>query len=430
MHLEPESAAEQQVDLRVSPPFACCDSDASRRLPFAHPIGLGAGFDKDGVAIAGMLQMGFSFVELGTVTPWPQPGNPSPRMFRLVPEEGIINRYGFNSAGAVEVQQTLHKYRQIQNPQAAFRPVASSPPPPLPPSLHEDFSPPGQPTTVAWWEKALTNFGSLWLRFFPMSIPPSGNGGIIGVNIGKNKWSTTDEEVTRDYVYNIHTLGPYADYLVVNVSSPNTPGLRLLQQVKSLEKLLSSCIKARNQLPWHYTDDHTEPDGGKYTKTTRKTQKQKQHRVPLLVKLAPDLTDKELHEIGNLVMRMKVDGIVVSNTTKARPADLVSHHMGESGGLSGRPVRERSTECIRILYKATQGKVPIVGVGGVGTGRDAFEKLCAGASVVEVYSMMVYRGPGCVSKIRRELAEVMLQNNFQSIEDVIGSEHSNIGRNR
>lgn len=322
---------------------------------FAHPIGLAAGFDKDGEIIEPMLNLGFAFTEIGTVTPAPQQGNPKPRMFRLYEDEGIINRYGFNSKGAQVVKKNLEMYRH-------------------PPSVEQ------------------TAFQKIWYFLYPKPASK----GLVGVNIGKNK---TSENAVADYVSSIELLGPYADYLVINVSSPNTPNLRDLQRAESLESLLAACLKARDKLP---------------------------EKVPLLVKLAPDLTDEELGQVAGVIRKMGADGIVVTNTTNQRPNDLISHHKMELGGLSGKPVKDRSTECIRKLFALTNGEVPIVGVGGIGSGHDAYEKLKAGASLVQVYSMLVYKGPGVVSRIRKELAELMLQNGHRSIEDVIGSDHEEI----
>ena len=224
--------------------------------------------------------------------------------------------------------------------------------------------------------------------------------GVLGVNLGKNK---TSEDEIGDYTTGIRELGPFADYLVINVSSPNTPGLRSLQQREPLTNLLASTLQARDNYAPH---------------------------APLFVKLAPDLSLEEMKDVAHVVMETGVDGMIISNTTNARPEALVSKHKHEVGGLSGDPIKYRSTECIRTMYKLTKGKVPIIGVGGVGSGRDAYDKLKAGASLVEIYSMMVYEGPGVVSRIRKELADIILENGYKSVEDVVGADQEDIYWNR
>lgn len=336
--------------------------EAKRSIVFPNPIGLAAGFDKDGQAIQALLDMGFGSVEIGTVTPKPQPGNAKPRMFRLADDLGIINRYGFNSKGADEVENNLKAFRKTQQEQLVL---------------------PNKEETVL---KTLLT----WM--FPPAKPAQG---IVGINIGKNK---TTEDAKIDYLHNIQQLGPYADYIVINISSPNTPNLRELQKADAISELVQECLEARNQL--------SKP-------------------VPLLVKLAPDLSEEELKSMVPTLH--KVDGVVVTNTTNQRPDDLVSIlHRDEIGGLSGAPLREKSTEIIRQLYRLTNGDVFIIGVGGVGSGEDAYEKLKAGASVVQIYSMMVYKGPGCVSRIRHDLADLMDQNGQKSLDDVIGRDHEEI----
>lgn len=332
-------------------------------LTFPNPIGLAAGFDKDGQAIQQLLDMGFGSVEIGTVTPKPQSGNAKPRMFRLVDDFGIINRYGFNSQGADAVEENLKAFRDAQRNQ-------ESPPP----------------------EPAVTTLQWLKSRLYSPAKPARG---LLGINIGKNK---TTEDAKVDYVHNIYQLGPYADYIVINISSPNTPNLRDLQKAEALADLVQACLEARNQL--------SKP-------------------VPLLVKLAPDLTDEELQSMVPTLET--VDGVVVTNTTNARPEFLVSsQNRDEIGGLSGAPLKNRSTEIIRKLYAMMNGNVFIIGVGGVGSGADAYEKLKAGASVIQIYSMMIYEGPGCVSRIRHDLANLMDQDGYKELSDVIGRDHEQI----
>mmetsp|Transcript_23176 Transcript_23176/g.54968 ORF Transcript_23176/g.54968 Transcript_23176/m.54968 type:complete len:481 (+) Transcript_23176:92-1534(+) len=342
----------------------------SNGLLFTNPIGLAAGYDKDATAIIPLLNMGFGFVEIGSVCLKPQPGNPSPRMFRLVDDHAIINRYGFNSAGGDAVQSHLQEFRNTQE-------LSSSSP------VDEDSAP--------WFERL---YDFVW----PGRIQTIQNG-ILGVNLGKNKTSTTPIE---DYQSLIGQLGPYADYLVINVSSPNTPGLRDLQESSSLEALLKGCQDACQKLP------------------TKK---------PLLVKLAPDLSDDELKDLASLFVRLKIDGIILTNTTTARPASLITPGQvkQETGGLSGRPLKTRSTQVIRLLYECTNGTIPIIGVGGVESGTDAYAKFKAGASLVQVYSSLVYGGPGLVSRIRDDVARLMIENGQRDLQnDVVGLDHEQI----
>lgn len=317
-----------------------------------NPIGLAAGFDKDAEGIEPLLDLGFGFVEIGSVTLEPQPGNPSPRMFRLLEDDAIINRYGFNSQGMQAVRERLQAFRAKQK-------------------NHRNNN-------------------------------KNNSRGLLGVNLGKNKTSETPLE---DYQTLIRELGPFADYLVVNVSSPNTPGLRDLQSTESLEYLLSGCDETRQQLELEQVP-------------------------PLLVKLSPDLTNDQLEEIAVILLQLKeagkVDGIIVTNTTTARPNGLQSPHRHEVGGLSGRPLCRRSTECIRLLYAATKGQLPIIGVGGIFSAHDAFEKIKAGASVVQVYSGMIVQGPGLVSTLRHDLAQILKDNGYHSLDQVIGLDHEEL----
>jgi dihydroorotate dehydrogenase len=348
------SAVEQRLDV---------SSTIGGRLPVSNPIGLAAGFDKDGVAIEALLNLGFGFVEIGSVTLKPQPGNPSPRMFRLVDDDAIINSYGFNSLGADVVEEHLKAYREKQKQQQ---------------------------------QQARTTTFSIQDILWGKTTTPTA--GLVGVNLGKNKESTTPIE---DYQALIRQLGPYADYLVINVSSPNTPGLRELQAASSLETLLKACLEARDEL-------------------------QTKNAPPLLVKLSPDLSDSELQEIAKVLLDLRMDGIIVTNTTTQRPASLLSDKKSEPGGLSGRPLNQRSTECIANLYQWTDGSIPIIGVGGIFDTHDVYEKICAGASVVQIYSGMVYQGPGLVSKLRHDLATLLLQNGHRRLQDVVGIQHEDL----
>lgn len=205
--------------------------------------------------------------------------------------------------------------------------------------------------------------------------------------------------ITQDYEIGIEKLGRYADYLVINISSPNTPGLRDLQKSEPIRRLLKAAIAKRDQL---------------------------EQQPPLFVKIAPDMSLDQMKDIASAVKECDVDGILVTNTSNQRPDTLISSNSKETGGLSGLPIRDMSTECIRKMYELTDGNVFIVGIGGVGSGHDAYEKLKAGASVVQIYSRMVYEGPGVVSRIRKELSELMAQNGQKSIEDVVGIDHEDI----
>ncbi|XP_065601448.1 dihydroorotate dehydrogenase (quinone), mitochondrial [Cyrtonyx montezumae] len=309
-------------------------------LRFRNPLGLAAGFDKHGEAVDGLYGMGFGFVEVGTVTPKPQEGNPKPRVFRLVEDEAVINRYGFNSHGHAVVEQRLRARQETQ------------------------------------------------LKLTAAGMP-------LGVNLGKNKSST---DAAADYVAGVQALGPLADYLVVNVSSPNTPGLRDLQGKAELRDLLTKVLAERDMLPC-------------------------ERKPAVLVKIAPDLTEQDKQDIAGVVCEVGVDGLIVSNTTISRPSGLQSTQHLEPGGLSGKPLRELSTQMVREMYALTQGQVPIIGVGGVSSGRDALEKIRAGASLVQMYTALVYHGPPVVETVKRELEELLREQGFKSIMEAVGADH-------
>ena len=286
-------------------------------LNFPNPVGLAAGFDKDGKSFRAMSALGFGFIEIGTVTPIGQAGNPQPRLFRLPKDGGLINRMGFNNEGVEAMVERLKKGRR---PQRGKRNL------------------------------------------------------IIGGNIGKNK-VTPNEKAVNDYSICFEALFPYVDYFVVNVSSPNTPGLRELQEKEPLTALLTHL---------------------------QNLNRQKNSPKPILLKIAPDLTNAQLDDILEIVQTTKLDGIIATNTTISRKGlttdETEVKNIG-NGGLSGSPVRERSTEVIRYLNKKSGGKVTIIGVGGIASASDALEKLEAGAALVQIYSGMVYAGPGLVKEI-------------------------------
>lgn len=285
-------------------------------LTFPNPVGLAAGFDKDGKSYRAMSALGFGFIEIGTVTPVGQAGNPQPRLFRLPPDRGLINRMGFNNEGVDAMVGRLKK---------------------------------GKPKNL-----------------------------IIGGNIGKNKVTPNDKAV-NDYSTCFEALFPYVDYFVVNVSSPNTPGLRELQEKEPLTALLTHL---------------------------QNLNKQKSNPKPILLKIAPDLTNSQLDDILDIVQSTKLDGIIATNTTISREGLTTEKSTIEqigNGGLSGSPVRQRSTEVIRYLHQKSNGQVTIIGVGGIASAEDALEKLEAGAALVQVYSGMVYAGPGLVKDICKAL---------------------------
>jgi dihydroorotate dehydrogenase len=280
-------------------------------LDFPNPIGLAAGFDKDGIAPDNLLALGFGFVEIGTITPRPQSGNPRPRLFRLDRDRGVINRLGFNSAGHAKAHENLARRR--------------------------------------------------------------GAGGIVGVNLGANKEST---DRISDYVAGIDAFADLASYFTINVSSPNTPGLRDLQQAAALAELLSRVIEARDRAAV---------------------------RRPLLLKIAPDLSLGELDDIVRIACDRRIDGIIVSNTTVSRPESLVSRQAKESGGLSGRPLFDLSTRMLAETHRRVEGQFPLIGVGGVDGPEAAIAKLDAGATLVQLYSALVFDGPELVTRIKRGL---------------------------
>uniref|UniRef100_A0A7S4QHV6 Dihydroorotate dehydrogenase (quinone), mitochondrial n=1 Tax=Ditylum brightwellii TaxID=49249 RepID=A0A7S4QHV6_9STRA len=331
------------------------------------------------------------FVEIGSITPEPQPGNPKPRMFRLTEDKGVINRYGFNSEGLDKVEDNVKSFCQYRSSKTA----------------------PEKSNILDWWslDAFRQNICDLALYLIWAQDHTVAQQGILGINLGKNKHSTDE---TADYEKGIAQLGPYADYLVVNISSPNTPGLRALQKREPIRRLLKAAIRARDNISPLMRVDGIR--GGNVDGRD----------IPLFVKIAPDISSEEMEDIAAAVIEIGVDGMVISNTSNQRPSGLLSKASGEEGGLSGAPIKDMSTECIRKMYHLTNGEIPIIGVGGVGSGHDAYEKLKAGASLVQIYSMLVYEGPGLVSRVRRELAEIMLENGQRKVEDVIGIDHEEI----
>ncbi|XP_052818851.1 dihydroorotate dehydrogenase (quinone), mitochondrial-like isoform X1 [Mya arenaria] len=339
---------------------------------FSNPVGVAAGFDKDGVGVDAMLESGFGFVEVGSVTPKPQPGNPKPRLFRLVEDKAVINRFGFNSDGHKAVKERLQARTADQKKDEIYYPYISE-------------------------ERNMLNI-NMWTETWGPDTPPlhcQSCGGVVGVNLGKNK---TSDSLVGDYVEGVREFAPLADYLVVNVSSPNTPGLRSLQGRQQLEELIAKVSEERNS-------------------------SNSERKPPLLVKIAPDLTEQDKTDIAAVVLQTpgRVDGLIVSNTTVSRPDSLQSKHKSESGGLSGEPLKTLATQTIVDMYRLTNGAVPIIGVGGVASGQDAYEKIRAGASLVQLYSALVYQGPPVVKTIKRELAELLEKDGFTSVSQAVGA---------
>ena len=303
-------------------------------LAFPNPVGLAAGFDKHAEVCDAMLALGFGFVEAGTVTPRPQPGNSGQRLFRLAEDEAVINRFGFNSCGIAPFAGRLAKRRA------------------------------------------------------------AGARGIVGANLGKNR-DTADG--ATDYIACIEAVTGLADYLVVNVSSPNTPGLRALQARAQIEELISRVNEARRASPVP-------------------------RQPPLLVKVGPDLDESEIRGIAEVALATGIDGLIVGNTTVARPSSLKSRHASAAGGLSGKPLFVPSTDCLAVMYRLTRGRVPIIGCGGIASGADAYAKIRAGASLVQLYSALVFQGPGLVGRIKRELAAKLRADGFTSVREAVGAD--------
>jgi len=309
-------------------------------LKFKNPVGLAAGYDKDALAIRGLSSLGFGHVEIGTVTPRPQPGNPKPRVYRLLEDEAVINRMGFPSQGSEFVQMQLN------------------------PALR-----------TGWFERT---FGIQPRGEKNRAVVILKSDSILGINLGKNK-ATPNEEAVLDYLELLQNFAPYADYLTINISSPNTVGLRQLQGREALSGLLTQ-LHAQRKL---------EEDKLK-------------KKLPLLVKLAPDLTESELDDAIEVILATHMDGIIATNTTLARTG-LRSQHQGEAGGLSGGPLGGQSEAVLRQIVKRVEGNIPVVSSGGILHPDDAKKRLALGASLVQVYTGLIYRGPGLVREIVQAL---------------------------
>lgn len=294
-------------------------------LHFTNPLGIAAGFDKNGEVPDAMLAMGMGFAEVGTVTPRPQSGNPRPRIFRLSDQGAVINRLGFNNQGHAALRRRLEARKA--------------------------------------------------------------RGGIVGVNIGANKDAS---DRIADYETGIRAFEDLASYFTVNISSPNTPGLRALQGRGELETLMTRVLKAR------------------------------QTRVPILLKIAPDLTPEDRADIAAVALGLKLDGLIISNTTIERDGLVSGKHAHETGGLSGRPLFALSTQVLADIYRLTGGTVPIIGVGGIASGADAYTKIRNGASLIQLYSALTYEGPALVTRIKRELTDALARDGFARLADAVG----------
>ena len=302
--------------LKFYPASEKCKPREVMGITFPNPVGLAAGLDKNAAVIDGMAALGFGFIEVGTVTPRPQPGNPKPRLFRIKEAQGIINRFGFNNLGVDHLVENVKaaKYK-----------------------------------------------------------------GVLGINIGKN-FDTPNERAVDDYLHCMQKVYEYASYITVNISSPNTKNLRALQEKEALSGLLSSLKLEQAKL----TDKH-----GKY--------------VPMTLKIAPDLTREQVVEIADLLMLHKLDGVIATNTTLSRALVSGMPHAEETGGLSGAPVKDSSTQVIQQLSSQLKGALPIIGVGGILSGADAEEKMNAGASLVQIYSGLIYKGPKLIHEVCKHL---------------------------
>lgn len=300
-------------------------------IDFPNPVGVAAGFDKDAEVPDALLGIGFGFTEVGSITPLPQPGNPKPRLFRLVEDNAVINRMGFNNGGG----------------QAA----------------------------LARLEKRV------------------GRPGVVGINVGANKDSA---DRIADYAIMTRMMTPHASYLAVNISSPNTPGLRALQDEGALTELLEAVIEARAQVA---------PD----------------NPPPIFLKVAPDLEPADIDAIARIALDKELGALIVSNTTISRPS-LRSRHADEAGGLSGAPLKPLALQRVRDFRNATGGKIPLVGVGGIASAEDAWARIKAGASLIQLYSAMVYEGPGLGAKIVRGLERLMMREGHSSIAEAVGTE--------
>lgn len=307
-------------------------------LEFPNPVGLAAGFDKNGKAVALMPRFGFGFVEVGTVTAQPQPGNPKPRVFRIPEQGALVNRLGFNSEGSEVVAKRLARLRRGRR----------------------------------------------------LPVP-------LGINIGKTKLVTGDEATLDDYRTSFRRLSRLADFMVVNVSSPNTPGLRQWQEKSRLSALLGTLMEESRSL----------------------AEKRDTPPVPLFVKISPDMADADMDDVVAVALEQGLAGIIATNTTIAR--ENTAGNLAETGGLSGKPLKERANTVMRYLYRRTEGRLPLIGVGGIATAEDAYERIKSGASLVQFYTAMVYEGPYLARCINRGLLRLMERDGLSHLSELVGT---------
>lgn len=297
-------------------------------LDFPNPIGMAPGFDKNGEVPDALIRMGFGYAEVGTLTPRAQPGNPKPRIFRLAQDKAVINRLGFNNQGQEKAAPRLKRMRGRMGK------------------------------------------------------------GVLGINVGANKDSANR---IADYVIGVQNMAPLADYLTINISSPNTPGLRALQDKGALEELLAAVMDARGD-----------------------------HKVPVFLKVAPDLEPADIDDIVDVSIKQKIDALIISNTTITRPA-LQSSNKDETGGLSGAPLKELALQRLKDFRKASGGNIPLIGVGGIASAKDAYERIRAGACLIQLYSAMIYEGPTMARSMSCGLARLLKQDGFSSVADAVGA---------
>lgn len=321
-------------------------------LEFPNPVGLAAGCDKNGKAIAVWPRFGFGFVEVGTITAQPQPGNPKPRIFRFPEHQALVNRLGFNSDGSEVVRRRIERIR----------------------------------------------------RKGPLPVP-------LGINIGKTKLVTGDEAVLEDYLTGFRRLSPLADFMVVNVSSPNTPGLRQWQEKERLSILLNRLMQ-ENRRAGQVKTDSEETDNSSSSPSLQMPQ------IPLFVKISPDMADRDMDDVVEVALEQGLAGIIATNTTIAREGRVSG--LQESGGLSGRPLRDRAQDVMRYLYRRTEGRLPLIGVGGIFTAEDAYERIQAGASLVQIYTGFIYEGPTLPRRINEGLLRLMKRDGVGHISEIIG----------
>ena len=302
-------------------------------LDFPNPIGLAAGFDKNAEVISSMFSLGFGFIEVGTITPLPQNGNPKPRVFRLEEDKGIINSLGFNNKGILKAKKNLIKLKSSSNKNR-----------------------------------------------------------IVGVNLGINKNST---DSINDYLFGIESFCNLANYITINISSPNTVGLRDLQLRGKIENLIKQVVLKREKI-----DSLT--------------------KIPIFIKISPDLNDDQLRDLALISLANNIDGLIITNTTINRPNNLLSKNKNFKGGLSGKPLFQASNKILKKMYNLTNGQIILIGVGGISSGSDCYEKIKSGASLIQLYSALTFSGPSLISKIKKELVDLIKTDGYKNISDLIG----------